>query len=266
MLRKSYFSGHFYSNSQSELAKEFEYFNNIAHEHFANKLYGLSSRALVVPHAGYMYSGFTAYLTYLNVNFSPKTVVVVGPSHRVYLKGASCVAFDSYETPFGEISCDKAYVEHLQKTRALLSYPQAHQEHSTEVQFPFIKHFFPQAKVVEIVYGDVSVQFLEDVLDDVFQDSQKLLVISTDLSHFYTQKEANVLDAQCIKGVEQMSVDMVEKGEACGMKGLCAVVKVAKKHGLSSHVVDYRTSGDITSDFSRVVGYLGAIFTNNELY
>jgi AmmeMemoRadiSam system protein B len=257
MRREMSVNGAFYPNEKSEIEATFNYFNELTCKHFESALYHQKAKAIVVPHAGYVYSGFSANLAYKNVNFTPKRVVVIGPSHRVSFEGMSLVDFTSYATPLGDIKADDVYGKKLKNQFLFHSVPSAHAEHSTEVQFPFIKHYFPDSMLIEIVYSHHIAMDL--LLEELLTDAQTLLVISTDLSHFYKQKEANALDANCIKAFESLDVSYLQEGEACGMGGLAALIRASKKLSLTSQSIDYRTSGDITKEYERVVGYFSGL-------
>jgi len=248
-------SGAFYPNKSDDILSTFKYFNDIVLKQFTNKMYNKDVKALIVPHAGYVYSGFSANLAYRNVKKAPKRAVVIGPSHSVAFSGVSLKEYDFYETPLGDIKADKEYIDFLKSKFEFVSID--HEEHSTEVQFPFVKHYFPKATLVEIVYGQNA--NLEGIIEEVLKAKDTLLLISTDLSHFHNQKKANELDSNCIKGIETLDVGLLQCGEACGMQGVISLVQVNKKLGLHVKSVDYRTSGDITGDMDSVVGYYSAI-------
>ena len=256
MKRLMSVEGAFYPASKDEVLSAFSYFDEIAEEHFKDRIYNHDVKALIVPHAGYVYSGFTANLAYKNVLKKPKRVVIIAPSHKVAFDGVSLNDYESYLTPLGEIKGDSSYVKELKSRFAFTSI--RHEEHSSEVQFPFIKHYFEDATLVELVYSQNAK--LDEIIEFVLKDEDNLLLISTDLSHFYEQKEANRLDSFVIDGVEKLDIDTLAKGEACGMLGVASMVYVAKKLGLHVKSIDYRTSGDITKDTSSVVGYYSAIF------
>ena len=249
-------AGAFYPDNHDEILSSFEYFNDIVSKQFTNSLYNEDVKALIVPHAGYIYSGFSANLAYRNVQYAPKRVVVIGPSHRVAFSGISMKEYDFYETPLGNITSDKEYMKFLKSKFEFKNLEI--EEHSTEVQFPFVKHYFPQATLVEIVYGQNA--NLEQIIEEVIETKDTLLLISTDLSHFYNQKKANELDSNCIKGIETLDVELLQRGEACGMQGVVSLLHVNKKLGLHVKSLDYRTSGDITGDMDSVVGYYSAMF------
>ena len=262
--RKSSVAGAFYPAECSKIKEYIEHFNSSINKE-ALKEIDVNTRAVIVPHAGYVYSGFTANVAYMvaSSRIDIKRVVVIGPSHRVAFKGASVALFDTYESPCGYLAIDKKFSKRLQESyKSINFFENSHQEHSTEVQIPFIQHYFSSTPIVEIVYGDIEPDELATIMEDILQDSSNLLVISTDLSHFYTQKEAKQLDSICIKAVADMDIDMLDRGcEACGMIGIKAILKAAKNKALKTEILDYRTSADASGDDSRVVGYLSALIT-----
>jgi hypothetical protein len=217
---------------------------------------------MIVPHAGYIYSGFTANIAYKASSYKkPKRVIVIGPSHHMYYAGASIALYDEYETPLGNIIMDKAYSLILKDKYDFLDFEDnMHLEHSTETQAPFIKHYFPNSQIVEIIYGQMPYQDLSLLLDEILEDEGNLLVISTDLSHFYTQEEANILDNICLDAIAKKDLNLLDKGcEACGKIGVKALINSAIKKDLNTKVLHYCTSYDATKDASRVVGYMSAL-------
>lgn len=215
-------------------------------------------KAIISPHAGYVYSGFTANCAYKLIDKSKvKRVVVIGPSHHIYFKGASVALYDRYETPCASMPIDIDYSKKLMHHYDFLGFNETiHKEHSTETQLPFIQHYFPKADVVEIVYGEIDYRELSKVVKSILDEPKTLLVISTDLSHFYTQKAANRIDGICIEGVKNLDMTQLNSGcEACGLIGVKALISVAKQ----TQVIDYRTSYDASGDDKRVVGYLSAL-------
>ncbi len=219
--------------------------------------------ALVVPHAGYMYSGYTAALAYrhLGVRTGIERVVVVGPSHRVAFEGASVALYDRYETPCGDLMIDLTYAQALlHRFPWLIFAPQAHHEHSTEVQMPLIAAYLPGVHVIEIVYGMIEASELSKLMLPILQEHSSLLVISTDLSHFYALDEANRLDGYCLEALEKMEPERFERGcEACGLAGMSAMLEAARSLKMRSRILDYRTSAAVSHDEKRVVGYVSAL-------
>ncbi|MDD4504831.1 MAG: AmmeMemoRadiSam system protein B [Sulfurospirillaceae bacterium] len=258
-VRQSVVSGAFYPNECDEIQHYIAHFNATMPKINVD----ITARALIVPHAGYIYSGYTANLAY-NLTASKrsdiKRVIVIGPSHRVYLEGASIALYDAFQTPCKNITIDLDYSLALKEQYAFLNFiPQAHSEHSTETQMPFIAHYFPQASVVEIVYGKIAHEPLSLLINSLLDDAQNLVVISTDLSHFHTQEVANAKDKYCIEAINHLDIQNLEQCEACGITGVKAMVQSAQKLGLKPHFLDYRTSYERTKDASRVVGYASFI-------
>ena len=125
---------------------------------------------------------------------------------------------------------------------------------------PFIQHYFPHTKVIEIVYGKIDIKALSSLIDTLLETPKTLVVISTDLSHFYTQEEAATLDTLCINAIKELSLESFGKSEACGMRGIQAMVMSALRYELMPYFLDYRTSFERSKDASRVVGYTSFSF------
>jgi len=262
--REAAVAGQFYPSSPDEIEAMLEHYNQIIDTHLKDKsgVLHLKPRAVIVPHAGYVYSGFTANIALrLLSNSDIKRVVIIGPSHRVYLTGTSISEFDTYHTPLGALLIDKPLVSDLKARFGIGFVPEAHHEHSTEVQIPFVKTYTPDVSVVELVYGDESPQKLAEVIEYLLDDPGTAVVISTDLSHYYDIKKANALDSICLDAVKNLSTAELHQGcEACGKIGVEAMLLAAKKKGLRSVLLDYRTSADASGDESQVVGYMSAAF------
>ena len=251
-------AGTFYPAQCSEINRYIDTFNKAVQTGTQK----ISARAVISPHAGYVYSGFTANSAYSLIDTQKiKRVIVIGPSHRVYLKGASVALYENYQTPCADLALDTEYAQQLIDQYDHLDFePSAHAEHSTETQVPFIGHYFNDVRLVEIVYGDIDYRSLVPIIKAALEDEENFVVISTDLSHFYTLEEANKLDSICLKAVENMDMNALDSGcEACGMIGVKAVIEASKKQGLKTKLIDYRTSYDTSSDASSVVGYMSAL-------
>ena len=254
--------GRFYAASCQTLEKQFQSFDTRASQE--HKL--LSSeipRAMIVPHAGYIYSGYTASLVYREAQKSrAKRIILIGPSHRLSFRGVSISTYESFKTPCGLIRSDEAYVKQLQKRFSLKMIRELHdKEHSTEVQLPLINHYLPQMKVVELIYGDVSTQALSKMMKVLLKDKENLVIVSSDLSHFYPQKEAQDHDFICLESVENVDPKHLQAGcEACGYRGIESLLIATQDLKMKSKLIDYRSSADASGDKARVVGYMGAIF------
>jgi AmmeMemoRadiSam system protein B len=265
MIRNPGNLGAFYPASCGEIEKMIAHWNGILDEALKDRsILEAKPRAIIAPHAGYVYSGFTANIAHRILgNARPERVVVIGPSHHVYFEGVSVGLQDRYPTPCGELAIDRPYAEELARRFGLSFVPEAHdKEHSTETQMPFIRHYEPGAKVVELIYGRIDYTGLVPILEAVLAAPETAIVISSDLSHFYTLEQAKRLDEICLTGIANEDVATLDKGcEACGILGIKALVAVAKELGWKTQLLDYRTSADASGDTQRVVGYMSAIVT-----
>jgi len=262
--RKMSVAGSFYPAASIEITSMIDYFNTILESHpdVAARFDALDGNALIVPHAGWVYSGFTANIAFRILKTShPKTVVVIGPSHKVGFEGVSICDHELYQTPLGDLEIDTALVEELKKRFSLTTFADAHHEHSTEVQMPFIKHYMSDVKVVEMVYAYADPLMISPIIEYLLNQPDTAVVISTDLSHYYSLDEAKKLDTICLEAIKDENSTMLHQGcEACGKIGVEAMLDVANKRGMEAVLLDYRTSADASGDSSRVVGYASALF------
>ena len=263
-IRTMSVAGSFYPATSNEIIQMIDHFNTILESHTeALKKFDTSTgSAVIVPHAGWIYSGFTANIAYrILSNNTPKTIVVIGPSHRVGFEGVSISDMETYQTPLGNLDIDHHLVKDLMQHFSLPYFPQAHHEHSTEVQMPFLKHYMSAVKVVELVYAYAKSSQIAPIIDYILSLPDTAIVISTDLSHYYSLEEAKRLDSICLEAIRTENVQELHQGcEACGMIGVEAMISVAKKRGLEAILLDYRTSADASGDTARVVGYASALF------
>lgn len=262
--RHMYFAGNFYPEDAKEIENMIHYFEHRLGEtpEMIWRLDMLVTYGIIVPHAGWVYSGFTANMAYRVLAGSPvDTVVVIGPSHHVGFKGISIADNEFFETPLGDIAIDTVLCDYLKDNFEIVSYPLAHKEHSTEVQMPFIRHYLPNAKVVELVYGFATAESIEAIIKYLLENRRYAVVVSTDLSHFHTLEDANAIDAQCIDAITQGDIELLKEGcEACGAVAVEALLIAAEKEELEGILLDYSTSADSSGDTSSVVGYMSALF------
>lgn len=260
MNRKMSVSGAFYPSNPIEIKKYFEHFGLLYDKE--SELPNIKSRVIIVPHAGYIYSGYSANIAYRVLqNSGVKKFVIIGPSHRVAFEGSSLCSFNFYETPFGVLSAFSSMFKDLSEKFGLLCIAKAHAEHSTEVQFPFLKYHIPDAQIIELIYSREKAQNLSQIIDFILEQDDCGVIISSDLSHFYDLNSAQKLDNICLEAVEGLNKKRLHEGcEACGLLGIEAVILSAKKRGLHPLLLDYRTSADASGDTQRVVGYMSACF------
>jgi AmmeMemoRadiSam system protein B len=264
MKRMAANAGAFYPASCDQVESMIERFDAVLDSAVEDRsILSARPRAIISPHAGYVYSGFTANVAHrILANSRPKRIVVIGPSHHVYFEGISASTAERYATPCGDLPIDTAWVAHAAERYALLHVPRAHkQEHSTETQMPFIRHYHADVYVVELIYGQIDYRVLVPLIREALADPDTAVVISTDLSHFYPLQEAERLDAICIEGIAKGDRTRLQNDcEACGIIGVTAMVEAAKGLGLHSRVLDYRTSAETSGDTQRVVGYVSAMY------
>ncbi|MFA7070733.1 MAG: AmmeMemoRadiSam system protein B [Sulfurimonas sp.] len=255
MKKEMSFAGSFYSQDRADILEMFKHFDKLYEKHFTP--IDAKPKIILVPHAGHIYSGFTASVAYKTLqNTNPKTAIILAPSHRVLFDGFSTSNYSSFKTPLGDITSDDELIKDKPH------HPKAHIEHSSEVQLPFIKHYLPNTKVVEIIYSDTTTDELLALIEKPLSLKDVVLIVSTDLSHFHTQKEANSIDSFCIKALLELNSSLIQNPcEACGAKGFKTAIEYAKKHSLTPKLLDYRTSADVSGDTSSVVGYMSGYFT-----
>lgn len=262
--RKAAVRGLFYPQECTELQAYFDEFTQRFQKiGISQEMLSLAPRAIIVPHAGYIYSGFTANFAYQFLkNTKAKRVIIIGPSHHHYFNGISGSYYENYETPCGILNIDSPYLFALANKFNIGFEPTAHEkEHSTEVQMPFIQHYFVKNKIIELIYGDITARSLAQLITALLQNKDNVVVISSDLSHFHTLEEANILDENCLRAVSKLDLNEIKKGcEACGLIGMQAIILASEHLKLSSKILDYRTSADVSGDKSSVVGYMSAMF------
>jgi len=221
--------------------------------------YPIQPKALIVPHAGYVYSGRTAGLAFSLLKSSKNVInkiVILGPCHRVYLKGAAIPRCEFFETPLGNVPLDIDCLAKLSQFPQVSISEEAHiLEHSIEVQLPFLQSIFSDFKLIPIVIGDISGQQLTEVINYLWGNEQTLIVVSSDLSHFLDYQSAIALDNQTTKAIESFQPDKISREAACGGEGIKALLNLAQKNHLHVKTLNQCNSADSIGDKNRVVGY-----------
>jgi len=262
-VRKSAVSGLFYPDNCGKITEMIYLFNRSAQKHHPVSLpKEIIPRAIIVPHAGYVYSGYTANLAYRSLKTArARRFIVIGPSHTYYFQGISGSFYDTFQTPCGNLRIDSPYLFALAKRFQIRFTPPAHEkEHSTEVQMPFLQHYFPDREVIELVDGEIRIDSLANLMIALLTNPDNILVVSSDLSHFHPLHTAKRIDRHCIEGIDNLATTPLEQCEACGITGIKALILAAKHLKLSSKVLHYTTSADYSHDTKSVVGYLSALF------
>ncbi len=219
-------------------------------------------RAVVAPHAGYIYSGPTAGYAFKALTTLPRkpwTVYLLGPAHRVPFRGVALGEFSAFQTPLGDAPIAVEQVEEMLSRSPLYSRaPDAHvPEHCLEVEVPFLQMTLPDFRLVPMLFGDVDPREVgAELAKHISEDN--LVVVSSDLSHFFPYDRARRLDTSLLDAVLAGDEMGVLRGEACGKAPVATLMTVARHRGWQPHLLDYRTSGDTAGDKWQVVGY-GAI-------
>jgi hypothetical protein len=216
-------------------------------------------KAIIVPHAGYIYSGPIAASAYARLkqgrNLITK-VVLIGPSHHVAFRGFAVSKAETFTTPLGDISVDQEAVKLIAQFPFVDYIEQAHSyEHSLEVHLPFLQETLNAFKIVPIVAGDASPEQVALVIDTLWGGEETLIVISSDLSHYHDYAMAKMLDKLTSERIENKQYELLGSDSACGKVPVSGLLKVARERSLSINTIDLRNSGDTAGDKSRVVGY-----------
>ncbi len=227
---------------------------------------GARPKALVVPHAGYIYSGPVAASAYVQLREPfPTRVVLLGPSHFEPVRGLALPVADVFYTPLGDVPVDHHAAAAVAQLGCVKTSAAAHlREHSLEVQLPFLQRVLPAFTVVPFAVGQARVEDVAAVLDAMWGDRDTLVVISTDLSHYLPYASAQALDAATARDVLALNADGISSDQACGVEGLRGLLSVARQRGLKVEQLDLRNSGDTAGDHSRVVGYGAFAFYEGE--
>lgn len=215
-------------------------------------------KIIIVPHAGYQYSATAAAQAYMSLKDYAdkiKTVILLGPSHYVELDGAALTNVDYFKTPLGQIPVNKEISHELKHNKIFSLNTKAHEkEHSLEVQLPFLQKLLPDFKIVPIVYGNVSPKELSQSLLKYIKQSDVLLVVSADLSHYHEYSDAVLMDTATAEKISEGKAD-VDYHHSCGAGGINTALLLASKLNLKPEVLALINSGDTSGDKSRVVGY-----------
>ena len=215
-------------------------------------------KAIIVPHAGYMYSAPVAAHAYARLGQARATirrVVLLGPCHRVAVRGLAVPTVDAFATPLGEIPLDRAAIDRLDDLPQVVANDAAHaEEHSLEVQLPFLQDTLDEFTLVPLAVGQCTAAEVAQVIDRLWGGPETLIVISSDLSHYHPYAEAQKIDGDTAGRIAQLQ-QLTSFEQACGALPVNGLLAVARKRGLAIDLLDLRNSGDTAGDRQRVVGY-----------
>jgi hypothetical protein len=226
--------------------------------------HSLIPKALIVPHAGYIYSGpiaATAYATLTPLAKRIRRVVLLGPTHRVAVRGLALPGADAFDTPLGRVMLDAEAARSTARLPQVTVSAEAHElEHSLEVQLPFLQSVLADFTLLPLAVGMATPEEVAGVLEALWGGEETLIVISSDLSHYLPYAVAQRVD----KGTVQAILDLrqpVEPDQACGGIPVSGLIAAARQHRLMPHLLDLRNSGDTAGSHDHVVGYAALAFT-----
>jgi AmmeMemoRadiSam system protein B len=255
-LRHAVVDGLFYPAQPGALREQIAHYLEDAH---ADQLAGPLPKLLISPHAGYEYCGPIAASAYALLGrdraHGITRVVLLGPAHRVHVRGLAMPDAQAFETPLGEIELDLAALASLEGLPQVVRNDLAHErEHSIEVQLPFLQTLLGSFSLVPLVVGDASAEAVAEVLERLWGGSETLIVISSDLSHYLPYERAQKADRATTERILGMDAAL-SPHEACGAAAINGALLAARRHGLAPRLLDLRNSGDTAGDRDRVVGY-----------
>lgn len=258
MNRELLYMGSFYPDSKEDI-------DNFISENLKEKSTVKGLKGIILPHAGWIYSGFTALTGLCNKpDKNIDRIYLIGPSHRFNFKGIALSHFVSYKTVNSKFFIDKKTEEQLLAIEDVNIIDDAHiHEHSLEVELEFLKHFYPNAKLIPIVAGRDSIKPLKKILTHSLFEQNSLTILSTDLSHYKPYNEAKDIDYKTIKKIEK-SEKILEYNDACGSSIVNAFIEINKNKDFTLNLFDYRNSGDTAGDKLSVVGYCSMGIILNE--
>lgn len=220
---------------------------------------GPAPKALIVPHAGYVYSGpvaGSAYALLEPLRDALERVVLLGPSHRVPVRGLALSRADAFATPLGEVPLDADAAARVADLAQVTVSDAAHaEEHSLEVQLPFLQELLTDFTLVPFSVGNASPDEVAQVVDALWNGPETLILISSDLSHYYDYETARRLDAATTRAIEALRPEDLDEESACGRVPVRGLLVSARRHGLTARTLDVRSSGDTAGPRDRVVGY-----------
>jgi len=245
-------AGSFYSKSKEALQSELTSLMSLT----TNQ--SLDVKALIVPHAGYFYSGSVAAHAYACMNeliIKPKKIILLGPNHRVGLSGCAIPSDDGFITPLGKVLVDRVFCDKLLKKGLVTENDNVHTwEHSLEVQLPFLQHCLDDFEILPILVGQSEVEKITELLSYLLEQEDFFIIVSSDLSHFYPQGKAIQIDNNTIEKIIKMECDL-KANQACGCHALNGFLSFSQVKKWNIKLVNQANSGKVNSIKNEVVGY-----------
>lgn len=255
-------AGLFYSADTQQLTESIEQLLRVAQAHKS------IPKALIVPHAGYIYSGAvaaSAYATLYPLAERIRHVILLGPAHRVAVRGLALPGVDAFATPLGTVMVDTVSIGKVAHLPQLTINARAHVlEHSLEVQLPFLQSILTDFSILPLVVGMASAEEVAAVLDCLWGGEETLIIISSDLSHYLPYEFAQREDNETALSILQLH-QFIDHKQACGATPINGLIATVRKHQLTPHLLDLRNSGDTAGSRDQVVGYGAFAFTLSNL-
>ena len=251
-------AGSFYPADPAALGAALDRYLDEGHRRLARRPAG-APKAVIAPHAGYVYSGPIAGTVYAAVQTrctGIERVVLLGPAHRVRVDGLAASSADAFATPLGEIPLDRVALHDSARHPQVRVLDAAHAaEHSLEVQLPFLQRVLGRFELIPFAVGAATHAEVAEVLDDLWGGPETLVVISSDLSHYHDYDTAVRLDTVTADAIAALHAERLDAESACGRIPIGGLIIAAQRHGLHPHLLDLRNSGDTAGPRDEVVGY-----------
>ena len=248
-IKESAVSGMFYSSDKNELTNQIKSFEQNNKNYYKN-----STRAVIVPHAGLVYSGRIAYEGINQLDKNLKTIFIIAPAHRVAFEGFALLNCTEWQTPLGLIKIDEDINNELAKNYGFNDEAYI-EEHAIEVEIPLIQSVFEEVSIVPILVGRTTPDTVQNIIQKYYADENIGFVISSDLSHYLSDERAKQIDIKTAKMIETGDISGFMYEQACNAVGIAGLVQFANKNRFSLIRIDMENSGKTSGDFSRVVGY-----------
>lgn len=251
-IKESTIAGSFYPAEKENLEKLIEFFKAQSKNYYADR----KARAVIVPHAGLVFSGRVAYEGIEQLDKNIENIFIIAPAHKVAFEGLALTSYTHWETPLGKVKINRSICKDLVKNHnAQIKDDAFEPEHSAEIEVPIIQTLFEKAKIIPVLVGKEDPEAIEKILEEYYPDKKNGFVISSDLSHFLTDDKAKNLDNLTAQMIETGNVNGFRYEQACGAVGVVGLVMYANKNKYSLIRIDMTNSSSTTGDKSRVVGY-----------
>ncbi|VAW93010.1 COG1355, Predicted dioxygenase [hydrothermal vent metagenome] len=260
--RNAAVAGQFYPNDSAALQSDInQYLNTVSKNSQPKK----NAKAYIVPHAAYIYSGgiaASAYNQLKKCSHSISNVVLLGPAHRVAFNGIAYCSAKFFNTPLGSVPVNNSIIKEIKHLNFMLCNDAAHEhEHSLEVQLPFLQTVLKKFTIIPLLVGNCNSLEVSILLEQIWGDSETLILVSSDLSHFNTYQVAKEMDNSTSKAITSLQPEKINYENACGRTPVNGLLDIAKKKNLKVSILDVCNSGDTAGDKNRVVGYGSYSFT-----